>query len=462
MTEIKPQAGPQERFLSCPADFVLYGGAAGGGKTWALLIEPLRHIHNADFGAVIFRRTNPQITAEGGLWDESHKIYPHLGGRPYYSPPLSWAFPSGAKITLTHMQHESNRLDWQGSQIPLICYDEVAHFTRQQFFYMLSRNRSTCGIRPYIRATCNPAPPGDKTGGWLHEFVDWYIDEEGWSIPERSGKVRWFVVVDDHLRWADTPDELRQTYPDSEPKSFSFIASSVFDNKILLRSDPGYLANLKALPLVERERLLGDAKRGGNWLIREQGGNIFSRDWFDIVGAAPVNARRVRYWDKAGTADSGDWSAGVLIARDNDGVYYVEDVVHGQWSALARERIIRQTAELDRANRGHVTTYVEQEPGSGGKESAEATIRNLAGFDVRAERVTGDKVTRAQPLSAQCEGRNVKLVRGAWTATFIDELTMFPNGAHDDQVDAAAGAFSKLATPAFVSPLVQAAAKVRV
>lgn len=191
-------------------------------------------------------------------------------------------------------------------------------------------------------------------------------------------------------------------------------------------------------------------------------GGIFKRQWFDIVSAAPATARRVRYWDKAGSQAAGDYTAGVLIARDGDGVYYVEDVVRGQWTALARERIIRQTAELDRANRGHVTTYVEQEPGSGGKESAEATIRNLAGFDVRAERVTGDKVTRAQPLSAQCEGRNVKLVRGAWTATFIDELTMFPNGAHDDQVDAAAGAFSKLATPAFVSPLVQAAAKVRV
>lgn len=462
MTEIKPQAGPQERFLSCPADFVLYGGAAGGGKTWALLIEPLRHIHNADFGAVIFRRTNPQITAEGGLWDESHKIYPHLGGRPYYSPPLSWAFPSGAKITLTHMQHESNRLDWQGSQIPLICYDEVAHFTRQQFFYMLSRNRSTCGVRPYIRATCNPAPPDDPIGGWLHEFVGWYIDEDGWAIPERSGRVRWFIVVNDALRWADAPEELRSAYPDSEPKSFSFIASSIYDNRILLRSDPGYLANLKALPLVERERLLGDTKRGGNWLIRPTAGQVFKREWFEMVGAVPAHAQRVRYWDKAGTTGGGDYSAGVLIAKDDDGVYYVEDVVHGQWSALARERIIRQTAELDRANRGHVTIYVEQEPGSGGKESAEATVRNLAGFVVHAERVTGDKVTRAKQFSAQCEARNVKVMNAPWASSYLAELESFPDGAHDDQVDGSSGAFNKLAVPSFAPPLAQAAARIRV
>jgi len=170
-------------------------------------------------------------------------------------------------------------------------------------------------------------------------------------------------------------------------------------------------------------------------------GGLFKRAWFDIVPAVPAQARRVRYWDKAGTDADGDYTAGALIAMDGDGLYYVADVVRGQWSALERERIIRQTAELD----GHdVPIWVEQEPGSGGKESAEATIRALAGWSVRAERVTGDKLTRAQPFAAQCEARNVKLVRADWNAAFLDELTMFPNGRHDDQVDASSGAFAKL------------------
>jgi predicted phage terminase large subunit-like protein len=173
-------------------------------------------------------------------------------------------------------------------------------------------------------------------------------------------------------------------------------------------------------------------------------GGLFKRGWFDIVQAVPAQVRRVRYWDKAGTDSDGDYTAGALIAMDGDGLYYVADVVRGQWSALERERIIRQTAELDGRD---VPIWVEQEPGSGGKESAQATIRALAGWTVRAERVTGDKLSRAQPFAAQCEARNVKLVRAPWNAAFLDELTMFPNGRHDDQVDASSGAFAKLARP---------------
>jgi predicted phage terminase large subunit-like protein len=132
---------------------------------------------------------------------------------------------------------------------------------------------------------------------------------------------------------------------------------------------------------------------------------------------------------------------GVKIARDREGVFYVEDVVRGQWSALARERIMRQTAEMDG---GDVVVGVEQEPGSGGLESAQNSVRNLAGFSVYAEKVTGEKQVRAMPFAAQCEARNVRLVRGAWNAAYLDELCSFPYGSHDDQVDSSSGAFARL------------------
>ena len=179
-------------------------------------------------------------------------------------------------------------------------------------------------------------------------------------------------------------------------------------------------------------------------------GGMFKREYFDMVNVAPRNANRVRYWDKAGTVgDSGDYTAGVLMARDAAGTFYVEDVVRGRWSALERERIIRQTAEMDKATYtglGGVAIWMEQEPGSGGKESAESTIRALAGHSVYAERVQGDKATRAEPFAAQCEARNVKLVAGPWNAAYLDEIAMFPNGRHDDQADASTGAFARLAS----------------
>jgi predicted phage terminase large subunit-like protein len=174
-------------------------------------------------------------------------------------------------------------------------------------------------------------------------------------------------------------------------------------------------------------------------------GGMFQRPWFSIIPAAPIEATRVRYWDKAGTAGDGDYSAGVLMGKRPDGRFFIEDVLRGQWSSGQREAVMKQTAQLDNAKYGHVAIWHEQEPGSGGKDSAAATTRNLTGFAVYSERVTGDKLTRAQPFAAQCEAGNVDLVAGAWNAAYLDELTTFPNGAHDDQVDGSSGAFGKLA-----------------
>lgn len=191
------------------------------------------------------------------------------------------------------------------------------------------------------------------------------------------------------------------------------------------------------------------------WAAEYQGvprpadGDRFKREWFEIaVGQAPKAAARVRYWDKAGTEGAGAFTAGVLIAHWK-GVFYVEDVVRGQWSAGERETIIKQTAQLDAQKYGRtgVTIWVEQEPGSGGKESAENTIRNLAGFKVYKEPVTGSKDVRMQPFEAQCEALNVKLVRGPWNHNFIEELIAIPGGTYRDQADAAAGAFNKLVKP---------------
>lgn len=433
---IRPQPGPQEQFLATSADIAIYGGAAFGGKTFALLLEAVRHVSNAQFGGVIFRRTTKQVVAEGGLWDTAEEIYPRIGGKPNMTR-LSWEFPSGAKITFAHLEHEKDKFSWQGSQIAFIGYDEMTHFTAGQFWYMLSRNRSMSGVRPYIRGTCNPDPDSFIAG-----LIAWWIDPEtGLPIPERSGVVRWFVRYHNELVWADDADELRERYPGSEPKSLTFISATYLDNKIGLELDPGYMANIDAMPKVERERL-----KFGNWKIKPAAGDYFQATWFEFVERVPDLARRVRYWDRAATEPNPDnpdpdWTVGLKLSKDAQGIYYVEDVRRKRHRPAGVRSLIKGTAQLDGIG---CAVVLEHDPGQAGKVEADIYVKDLSGFDVHAIPPQGDKETRARPASSQAEARNIKLVRGEWNKAFLDEIENFPKGRHDDQVDSLSGAVNWL------------------
>ena len=144
----------------------------------------------------------------GGLWDASSKLYPFFNSKSCGTN-LEWKFPSGAKIKFAHMEHEKNRFSWQGSEICLIGFDELTHFTWNQFIYMLSRNRSTTMIKPRIKATTNPDPDS-----WVRKFIDWWIDSEtGYAIPERSGEIRWFVVNNNETYWSSKQRSVDQQVP---------------------------------------------------------------------------------------------------------------------------------------------------------------------------------------------------------------------------------------------------------
>ena len=442
--EIKPQAGPQEMFLSSPADIAIYGGAAGGGKTYALLLECLRHVGNPKFGVVIFRRNANQIMSEGGLWDNALSMYMPMGVSAVCSPTPQITFRGGAKISFRHLQYDKDVHSWQGSQIPLICFDELCHFSEVQFFYMLSRNRSTCGVKPYIRATCNP-----DADSWVASFIEWWIDQEtGYPIPERSGKIRYFIRKDGNIIWGDTREELIGADDKDAAlcKSVTFIASNIYDNKILLAANPEYLASLSALDTVEQERLLK-----GNWKIRPAAGLYFARNQVRIVHTVPDKIVSVaRAWDLAATEITStnknpDRTAGVLIGRLRNGQYIVLDVKRQALNAANVRTLIRNTATTDRAEYHCSKIYIPQDPGQAGKEQAQSYVRAMAGFNIQCHTVTGDKVTRAEPFAAQWQQGNVLLLEGAWNDEFLTELEGFPDALHDDQVDAAADAFNAVA-----------------
>lgn len=424
-------------------------------KTFALLLNPLYHVDNRKFGAVTFRRTTKQVRSEGGLWDTAEELYSAIGAKANQQD-LHFTWKSGARHTFAHMEHEKNRLDWQGSQIALIQFDELTHFSWKQFSYMLSRNRSDSGVVGRIRATLNPDPDH-----WARQFIDWWIGEDGLAIPERSGVIRWFAVKADDVLWADSRAECIKKYgnpdlPDDhekqvKPKSFTFIKSSLEDNKILMANDPSYAASLEAMPRVERARL-----RDGNWNVRATAGMYFRRSDFEIVDAPPPCSKWVRAWDQAGTkkkkeSDDPDWTAGVKMGKTKDGRYVVAHVDRFQENPSTVDRRIKNTAESDGKD---VSIRLAQDPGQAGKSQASAQTRMLAGFSVRAKPVTGDKGTRAQPYSSQVEAGNVMLVRGPWNEAYLrehDNFTGSGDDAHDDQVDASADAFDELSEPVYTT-----------
>jgi predicted phage terminase large subunit-like protein len=446
---IRPQAGPQTQFLGSSADIAIFGGGAGGGKTFALLMEPLRHVANKDFGAVFFRRTTVQVRNEGGLWDESEKLYPLLGARPRAAPDLDWTFPSGATVSFGHLEHEKTVLNWQGSQIAFLAFDELTHFSAKQFWYMVSRNRSVSGVRPYVRATCNP-----DADSWVAEFIAWWIDPvTGLAIPERSGVLRWFVRIGDAIIWADKPEDLAE-YRDLQgksipPKSVTFIPAKLTDNPALMAADPGYLANLMALPTVERERLLG-----GNWKIRPAAGLLFQRGWCEVVDVAPAVIKQVRGWDLAATPKTEgtdpDWTAGTKIGRLQDGRFIVLDHRRDRQGPNGVERLLKNTAAQDGVN---VEISLPQDPGAAGKSQVINLKNLLVGYNVRSSPETGDKVTRFNPFSAQAEAGNVLVLRGPWNADWFNELEGFPEGLHDDDADSTSRAFNALTGRIVVSQL---------
>ena len=443
---IRPNPGPQTEFLSTSADIAIYGGAAGAGKSYALLLDPLRFYSLRGFESVTFRRQSTQITSGGGLWDTSHTLYPYFGAISKMSPRHHWVFPKGPKFAFDHLQYDKSVKAWDGAQLAAVYFDELQHFTEMQFFYMLSRNRTMCGVKPYMRATCNPDPDS-----FLVDFLDWWIDEEGFPIEERSGKLRYMLRLDGTIHWFDSEAELRAIYPDEKKyrfKTVTFIKATLADNPVLTESDPDYEGNLNAMFEYERKRLLL-----GNWFARPTAGELFKTFYWKYVEGQDVPIRfkkKVRYWDRAATLPSEqnpdpDWTAGALLGIDKYDKVYVLDVVRQRLEPGDVEVLIKRVAMSDGQD---VEIWLEQDPGAAGKAESGYHVRNLIGFNVNVLSKRASKLTYWRPFAAQVKHGNVYLVKGSWNRPFVNELASVTDGTqsgHDDQADAASGAFMQIA-----------------
>lgn len=392
-----PHPGPQQRFLDLDCEEAFYGGAAGGGKSDALLMAALQYVDQPDYAALILRRTYADLSKPGALLDRANDWLRPTPAR-WHDDPKTWEFPSGATLTFGYLDTDRDKYNYQSAEFQYIAFDELTQFTEAMYTYLFSRLRRRAGITIPLRMRSASNP-----GGMGHEWVKQrFITEDG-----IDGRV--------------------------------FVPAKLDDNPSVDREE--YIKSLNKLLPVERAQLLS-----GDWEVRPEG-KLFHRSWFQIVDAAPASCRWVRYWDMAATKEKAgtdpDWTVGCLVGRSDEGLYYVKDVQRLRETPRVVERLVQQTAAIDGTA---VAVRQEQEPGASGVASIDHYTRVvLPGYEFKGIRSTGDKAERSRPVSSQAEAGNIKLVRGAWIGAFLDELVAFPtDGAHDDQVDALSGAMAEL------------------
>lgn len=386
----------QAEFLVDDRREILYGGAAGGGKSVGLLIAALMYVTEPGYTALLLRRTYKDLALPEAIMDLADQ-WLHSTDAKWNNETKTWTFPSGATLTFGYLETEKDKYRYQGAKFNFVGFDELTQFTESQYTYLFSRIRRPIGstIPGRMRASSNP-------GGIGHQWV-----KERFISNPVNGRL--------------------------------FIPAGLVDNPYLDQDE--YRKTLSELDPVTRAQL-----EDGNWDISAKG-EMFQRDWFEIVDQAPACARIVRFYDKAATEPTSknpdpDYTAGLKLGYDGKH-YYIIDLVHFRKNPGDTDVTIEHTKNMDGVT---VSQRMEEEPGSSGKSIIDTYTRTIfRGCDFRGVKSTGSKIARAKPVSSAAYNRLIKVVRAPWNSTLFWELEMFPQeGAHDDIVDALSGAYNEL------------------
>lgn len=391
-------------FLTSTEREVFYGGQAGGGKSEALLMAALQYVEAEDYAAIIFRRKFTDLSLAGALISRSHEWLSDTDAR-WNSNTKTWTFPSGATLGFGYMQTERDKYKYQSAEFQCICFDELTQFRLEEYLYLFSRLRKVRGS-PIPMRMLSASNPGNIGHQWVK---DRFIRYQG---PDRR-----------------------------------YIPSGIDDN-IHLDGDL-YREALSNLDVVERRRLLH-----GDWDISYSGG-LFQDDWIRSSLIPPESAEDLRggllnvcrFWDLAGTEGAGDWTVGALMGSHEDGRFYLLDVVRFRGSPMQVEDALRRVTAMDIEVYPDYIVCLEAENNASAKITQDHIRRNVLPMVnvefVRPPQGEG-KLGRAKPFASWLEQGRVKIVNDAWVDDLREEFIMFPDGDHDDQVDAVVGAFNRL------------------
>lgn len=423
MTEYIPHTPTpkQAAFLLLDNREAFYGGAAGGGKSDALLMAGLQYVDVKGYAGIIFRKSYADLTKPGALierskewllkfpnvrWDEKNKRFEFYQGTPRNGE--LWSI-----LQFGYLETASDKYNYQGGEYQFIGFDELTHIDERSYLYMFSRLRRLRGVDIPLRVRSASNPPDDDKGMWVKKrFIDEGLD-----------------------------------------KNRIFIPAGLDDNPYLDKEE--YEESLAELDPVTRSRL-----RDGDWEVTRQG-NMFKREWFQIVDVIPPIYRKLRFWDMAATdpelqmkkkrSSDPDYTVGLLLG-EHQGIFYILDIVRARKRPADTRLIQKYTAKADGYG---VNIREEQEPGASGIDTIESKARTIfLGYNYVGIRSSGSKVQRASSVSAAAERGQIKILKGCrFVEELFNELEQFPGGAHDDLVDALSGAYTELAQlPTIVIP----------
>jgi len=413
----------QAAFLLLDCRDAFYGGSVAGGKSDALLMAALQYVDMPGYSAVLLRDSHTNLTKAEGLIPRAD-LWLHGTDARWDGKLNCWVFPTGvdrsvsyptgpglaapATLAFSYLDSPKAHIAHKSAAYQYVGIDECVSVPKIQALFMFSRLRRLTGSRVPVRFRCASNPPVEAeivTGSWVKPR---YIDP-----ATRGDRV--------------------------------FLPAWLSDNPHVDAAD--YLQSLNELDPVTREQLVN-----GNWEVQASG-FMFQRHWFPVEDSFPSDIPYwIRWWDLAATEEKAsvartrgadpDWTAGALCGVDSHNTLWVRDMRRARLSPAGVETLVARTAEEDTRS---VRIWMEQEPGASGKATCSYFERHVVpGFSFSYEPSTGSKVEYARPLASAAERGDVRLVRGPWIQSFLEEVELFPHGPHDDMVDAVSKARAKL------------------